>query len=196
MFAKGDPDQAFGYYLNGGTVDGKTFKPVAGASVPFVRQWGLKLELEDLRNVVLKARDGGRRQVILGGHSLGGSTTVAYRSWDFGGHPGYKDLSGLVLIDGGLLGSFSTPSLATVKKRLATLKKGDPFVDLLGLGIPWAAGAFAETALPLRGEEAERAGGASAIPPSPPTCARPCPPPTRPRSATRSTRPPRRPRCR
>ena len=146
VFAKGDPDQAFSYYLNGGTVDGKTFKPVAGASVPFVRQWGLKLELEDLRNVVLKARDGGRRQVILGGHSLGGSTTVAYASWDFGGHPGYKDLSGLVLIDGGLLGSFSTPSLATVKKRLAALKKGDPFVDLLGLGIPWAAGAFAETA--------------------------------------------------
>ena len=146
MFAKGDPDQAYSYYLNGGTVDGKTFKPVAGASVPFVRDWGLKLELDDLRNVVLKARDGGRRQVILGGHSLGGSTTVAYAAWDFNGHPGYKDLSGMVLIDGGLLGSFATPSLAAVKKRLAALKKGDPFVDLLGLGIPWAAGAFSEIA--------------------------------------------------
>jgi pimeloyl-ACP methyl ester carboxylesterase len=146
VFAKGDPDQAYSYYLNAGTVDGHTFQPVSGGSVPFVRQWGLKLELEDLRNVVLKARDGGRRQVILGGHSLGGSTTVAYAAWDFNGHPGYKDLSGLVLIDGGLLGTFSTPSLATVKKRLAALKTGDPFVDLLGLGIPWAAGAFAEVA--------------------------------------------------
>jgi pimeloyl-ACP methyl ester carboxylesterase len=146
VFAGGDPDQAYSYYLNGGTVNGKTFKPMAGSSVPFVKQWGLKVELEDLRNVVLKARDGGRRQVILGGHSLGGSTTVAYAAWDFNGHPGYKDLSGLVLIDGGLLGTFSTPSLATVKKRLAALKTGDPFVDLLGLGIPWAAGAFAEVA--------------------------------------------------
>jgi pimeloyl-ACP methyl ester carboxylesterase len=146
VFATGEPDQTFSYYLNAGTVNGKTFKPVAGSSVPFVRQWGLKTELEDLRNVVLKARDGGRREVILGGHSLGGSTTVAYAAWDFNGHPGYKDLSGLVLIDGGLLGTFSTPSLATVKKRLADLKKGDPFVDLLNLGIPWAAGAFAETA--------------------------------------------------
>ena len=32
------------------------------------------------------------------------------------------------------------------KKRLAALTPGDPFVDLLGLGIPWAAGAFAEVA--------------------------------------------------
>lgn len=146
VFATGDPDQAFQYYLNFKPVNGHVFQPVAGSSVPYVRQWGLRLELEDLRNVVLKARDGGRRQVILGGHSLGGSTTVAYASWDFNGHPGYKDLSGLVLIDGGLLGSFSTPSLTTVKKRLAALKKGDPFVDLLGLGLPWAAGVFAETA--------------------------------------------------
>jgi len=146
VFAGGDPDQSFGYYLNGGTVNGKKFQPLAGSTVPFVRDWGLKTELEDLRNVVLKARDRGRREVILGGHSLGGSTTVAYAAWDFNGHPGYRDLTGLVLIDGGLLGTFSTPSLASVKKRLADLRKGDPFVDLLDLGIPWAAGAFAETA--------------------------------------------------
>ena len=82
-----------------------------GKSVPFVRQWGLKLALEDLRRVVLKARDGGKRKVILGGHSLGGSTT-APTHLGLQRPPGYKDLSGLVLIDGGLLGSFSTPSLA------------------------------------------------------------------------------------
>ena len=146
VFAKGDPDQAYSYYLNAGTVDGKTFKPLDPATVPFVRDWGLKLELDDLRNVVLKARDGGRREVILGGHSLGGSTTAAYAAWDFNGHPGYEDLSGLVLIDGGLLGTFATPSLKRVKQRLAAIQTGDPFEDLLGLGIPWAAGAFAEVA--------------------------------------------------
>jgi len=146
VFAKGDPDRAYSYYLNGGTVDGKTFEPLDPATVPFVRDWGLKLELEDLRTVVLKARDGGRRQVILGGHSLGGSTTAAYAAWDFNGHPGYKDLTGLVLVDGGLLGTFATPSLKRVKQRLTAIRKGNPFEDLLGLGIPWAAGVFTEVA--------------------------------------------------
>lgn len=92
-----------------------------------------------------RARAAGKR-VILGGHSLGASLTAAYASWDFAGRPGYKDVDGLVLIDGGLLGSFSTPSLATTKKRYADLHKSDPFVDLLGLGLPWAAGVLAETA--------------------------------------------------
>jgi pimeloyl-ACP methyl ester carboxylesterase len=146
VFAGGDPDAAFGYYLNLKPVNGKSFQPVAGSSVPFVRDWGLKVELGDLRQVVLRARAHGRRQVILGGHSLGGSTTVAYAAWDFGGRPGYKDLRGLVLIDGGLLGTFATPSLKEVKQRLATLRKGDPFSDLLGNGLPGSAGAFAEVA--------------------------------------------------
>ena len=82
--------------------------------------------------------------MILGGHSLGASMTVAYASWDFGGHPGYKDLDGLVLIDGGLLGSFSTPDLAQTKKAIGGLDKAGPFVDLLGLNLPWAAGVFGE----------------------------------------------------
>ena len=44
--------------------------------------------------------------MVLGGHSLGASLTVAYAAWDFNGKPGYRDLDGLVLIDGGLLGTF------------------------------------------------------------------------------------------
>ncbi len=146
VLATGDPVAAFRYYLGLQPMNGRTFKPVAGSSVPFVRGWGLRVELEDLRNVILKARAGGRRQVILGGHSLGASTAVAYAAWDFHGHPGYRDVRGLVLIDGGLLGTFSTPSLATVKRRLAALMKGDPFVDLLGNGLPWSPGAFSEVA--------------------------------------------------
>ena len=94
--------------------------------------------------MVLSARRQGKR-VILGGHSLGASMTVAYASWDFDGQPGYKDLDGLVLIDGGLLGSFSTPDLAATKKAIKALDANGPFVDLLGLNLPWAAGVFAET---------------------------------------------------
>ena len=39
--------------------------------------------------------------MVLGGHSLGGSITTAYATWDFNGTPGVKGLSGLVYDDGG-----------------------------------------------------------------------------------------------
>jgi hypothetical protein len=138
-FAGGDPDRAFGYYLGGEAIGTRHFAPVVGAQVPYVRDWGLKLALEDLRRVVKRARRGGR-QVILGGHSLGASMAVAYAAWDFRGHAGHRDLAGLVLIDGGLLGAFASPRLASVKKRLDALRTGDPFLDLLGLHVPWASG--------------------------------------------------------
>jgi hypothetical protein len=137
--------QAFDYYL--GWLSNATiqphFQPIDPARFGFARQWGLSLALQDVRRVVLSAKRQGKR-VILGGHSLGASMTVAYASWDFGGHPGYKDLDGLVLIDGGLLGSFSTPDLAQTKKAIKDLDKSGPFVDLLGLNLPWAAGVFSE----------------------------------------------------
>jgi pimeloyl-ACP methyl ester carboxylesterase len=121
------------------------YQPLDQSAFGFAKQWGLSLALQDLRRVVLSARRQGKR-VILGGHSLGASTTLAYASWDFDGHPGYEDLDGLVLIDGGLLGTFSTPNLAATKKAIADLDVNGPFVDLLGLKLPWAAGVFAEVA--------------------------------------------------
>ncbi len=145
VFAAGDPQAALDYYLNFRPVGGRLFEPVDDTRVPFVREWGLKLALEDLRRVVLAGRDGGRRKVILGGHSLGAATAVAYASWDFAGRAGYRDLSGLVLIDGGELGTFWSPTLDKTKASLAGLRKGSPFFDPLGLGLPWIGGAFAET---------------------------------------------------
>jgi len=137
--------QAFDYYL--GWLSNPSiqphFQPIDPAQFGFAKQWGLSLALQDVRRVVLSAKRQGKR-VILGGHSLGASMTVAYASWDFDGHPGYKDLDGLVLIDGGLLGSFSTPDLAQTKKAIKDLDKSGPFVDLLGLNLPWAAGVFSE----------------------------------------------------
>lgn len=139
--------QAYDYYA-GWISDASIqphFQPVDGRTVPYARDWGLTTTLNDVHRVVMRARAAGKR-VILGGHSLGASMTAAYASWDFAGRAGYKDVAGLVLIDGGLLGSFSTPSLAATKKAYADLQKSDPFVDLLGLGLPWAAGVLAETA--------------------------------------------------
>ena len=60
----------------------------------------MRVEIEDLRRVVNAAQRTGRH-VVVGGHSLGGSITTAYATWDFGGRPGARGLSGLVYIDGG-----------------------------------------------------------------------------------------------
>ena len=104
----------------------------------------MQVALQDARAVVLKARAKGKRKVILGGHSLGASLTTAYAAWDFNGRPGYKDIVGMVAIDGGLLGSFdSLDSLAETQAAIDDLSTGN-FADLLGFGIPEITGLFAE----------------------------------------------------
>jgi pimeloyl-ACP methyl ester carboxylesterase len=139
------PQQALDYYL-GWLVDPSIqphFQPLDVSQFAFARDWGLEVSIEDLRNVVREAGRG-KREVILGGHSLGASTAVAYSAWGFGKRPGYRDVDGLVLIDGGLLGTFSeTTSAAEAQEQLASLE-GRPFADLLGVGLPEATGIFAE----------------------------------------------------
>jgi pimeloyl-ACP methyl ester carboxylesterase len=138
VFEQRDPDAALDYYL------GFKYRSVKGEDAKYVADWGLATQLRDLRSVVKRARAGGRK-VILGGHSAGASTAVAYAAWDFGGHPGYREIDGLVLIDGGLLGSFSEASLKRAKSELADIRSGKVFLDLLGFGIPEIAGIFAQT---------------------------------------------------
>jgi pimeloyl-ACP methyl ester carboxylesterase len=121
------------------------YQPPDPSKLGFAADWGLRVQLEDVKRVVDKARAGGARRVILGGHSLGASVAVAYASWDFGGRAGYQDLDGVVLIDGGLRGSFDSADLAQAKKRLAAIRK-QPFLDLLGLGLPWVTGILSESA--------------------------------------------------
>ena len=143
VFQRRDPDAAYSYYLRFEEVDGRRFAPVSGSDVPFVRDWGLEVSLEDLHRVVRQARRGGRK-VILGGHSIGASTAEAYATWDFRGRAGYRNIEGLVLIDGGLM-SVAPPPLRQVRQELEELQRGSPFADLLGFGLPYAAGVFAET---------------------------------------------------
>jgi hypothetical protein len=95
------PGVAAAYYL------GNHYQAKSAATAPYVADWGLGVELDDVRQVVLAARDHGRRQVVLGGHSLGATAVLDYAAWDFDGHPGYQDLSGLMLMDGGVRDALS-----------------------------------------------------------------------------------------
>ena len=137
-FTSGDADSASAYYL------GFQYDRVTADEVPFVAEWGFRTEMRDLRKVIRKAGKGGRR-VILGGHSRGASSAVAYAAWDFNGRPGYKDLDGLVLIDGGLA-AFGPQDFSKkdAKQRLAEIRDGDMFSDPLGAGIPEIGPIFSE----------------------------------------------------
>jgi pimeloyl-ACP methyl ester carboxylesterase len=138
--------EAFDYYLGWITNPAiqPHFQPLDESTVPFAREWGLKVELNDVRRVVKAAGKHGRK-VVLGGHSLGASSALAYATWDFNGRAGYRDVDGIVLIDGGLLGSFDAFDLAQAQQAVQDLSNSSPFLDLLGLGaFPWAAGVFAE----------------------------------------------------
>ena len=83
------PQQLFDYYLGYLTDPSVTnhYQPVPDSTVPFARGWGMKVEVEDLRQVVKQAEKLGGK-VVVGGHSLGGSITTAYATWDFNGKPG------------------------------------------------------------------------------------------------------------
>ena len=135
-------DYYLGWLVNGGQPP-EHFEFVDPATVPFAKRWGMKTALRDARKVVTLARAEADR-VLLGGHSLGASLTAAYGAWDFHGRPGYSDVDGLLLIDGGLLGSFDAYDKHEAKQQVASLD-GDPFLHLLGPQLPpEAAGLFAE----------------------------------------------------
>jgi pimeloyl-ACP methyl ester carboxylesterase len=127
----------FNYYLGYLTNPSVTthYQPVQDSHVPFARDWGMNVEVQDLRRVVEAAASHGRR-VVMGGHSLGGSITTAYATWDFGGKPGARDLSGLVLIDGASSPTPVTPEQASAS--LANLQTSTPWLAFGGIPAPFA----------------------------------------------------------
>lgn len=140
-----EPDTAYRYYFDRLAIGGRTFDPNVAVARPDAVRWGLAANLADLRAVIRRAGKG-RRTVLLGGHSLGAATTLAYAAWDFSGRPGHRDLDGMVLIDGGQLGTFGMPTLSEARRELARLRPAQPFEDRLGVGVPWLFGVFAQLA--------------------------------------------------
>jgi hypothetical protein len=111
------------------------FQLIPDDQVGFARDWGMNTEIQDLRRVVLRATKRGGK-VVVGGHSLGGSITSAYATWDFGGKPGARGLSGLLFIDGGSSPTPITRDEAT--QRLTDLRNGTPWLSFGGLPTPFA----------------------------------------------------------
>jgi pimeloyl-ACP methyl ester carboxylesterase len=131
------PQELFDYYLGYLTDPGidPHYQTVQDSSVQFARGWGMQVEIEDLRRVVLKASKLGG-EVVVGGHSLGGTITTAYATWDFNGRPGARGLSGLVYIDGA---SRTTPiGVDDANVSLAELDAGSPWLSFGGIAAPLA----------------------------------------------------------
>jgi hypothetical protein len=128
----------FEYYL-GFTTDSSIsdhFQFIQESKVAFAREWGMRTEVGDLRRVVGLAQRRHARRIVVGGHSLGGSITTAYATWDFNGKPGGKGLSGLVFIDGG---SSPTPVTADqARKSLSDLRGSTPWLTFGGIPAPFA----------------------------------------------------------
>jgi hypothetical protein len=129
--------QLFDYYL-GWLTDSSVsphFQFIPDAQVGYARRWGMRVEIEDLRRVV-KAAERVGRHVVVGGHSLGGTITSAYATWDFGGRPGARGLSGLVFIDGG-----SSPTPLTRSEAEQALADFDaapsPWLTFGGIAAPY-----------------------------------------------------------
>ncbi len=134
---KVNPTDLFNYYL--GYISDPSvanhYNSIPDSAVPFARDWGMNTEINDLR-VVVKAAARRHRNVAMGGHSLGGTITTAYATWDFNGRPGARDLAGLVLIDGG---SNPTPvTLDQAQTSLSNLQTSSPWLNFGGIPAPLA----------------------------------------------------------
>ncbi|MFL5826838.1 MAG: hypothetical protein ACJ76V_09975 [Thermoleophilaceae bacterium] len=134
---KATSQQVFDYYLGwlGNRAIKSHMRLIPDSQVGFARQWGMRVEIEDLRRVVLAAKKRASH-IVMGGHSLGGSITAAYATWNFHGKPGAADLDGLVFIDGG---SGPTPvSAADATKSLQELRASSPWLTFGGIAAPLA----------------------------------------------------------
>jgi pimeloyl-ACP methyl ester carboxylesterase len=112
------------------------FKMIPDSTVEFAKQWGMNVAVEDLHHVIEAAKQLGGN-VVLGGHSLGGSVVTAYATWDFGGHAGADDLAGLVYIDGGSDAATISAATATSQLQAFAAPTVSPWLTFGGIPAPY-----------------------------------------------------------
>jgi hypothetical protein len=136
--------EVFDYYLRWLTDPSITnhFRFIPDSEVAFGRDWGMRVEIEDLHRVVKAAKRLGG-EVVVGGHSLGGTITTAYATWDFNGKAGARGLSGLVYIDGGsgptprTFGSDTPLTAELAGQLLQELATTSPWLTFGGIPSPY-----------------------------------------------------------
>ncbi len=134
-----DNQELFDYYLgylNDPTITDH-YENIPDDTVEFAKQWGLEVAVEDARIVIDAAADKGGK-VVLGGHSLGGSVTTAFATWDFDGSPGAEQLDGLVYIDGGSRATAVTVEEATTALDELDSPQASPWLSFGGIAAPFA----------------------------------------------------------
>jgi hypothetical protein len=115
--AAGDAEIAAGYYHDGTEQRGRRYHPIDPADIVFMAEWGIDVLMRDVRAVVQRAHaEHPDVPIYLGGHSFGAFFTPVYAAYDFDPgpnvDPGFADLAGLILLDGGpgaFPPSFSAP---------------------------------------------------------------------------------------
>lgn len=104
--AAGDAEIAARYYHDGTELRGRRYHPIEPADVVFMAEWGIDVLVRDVRAVVrrVQAEQPGV-PIYLGGHSFGAFFAPVYAAYDFDPgpavDPGFADLAGLILLDGG-----------------------------------------------------------------------------------------------
>ena len=130
-----------------------------------------------------RAREG--RKVVLGGHSLGGSITTAYATWDFNGVPGADGPRGSRVHRRREQPDPGQPAQATAS--LQSLQSGTPWLAFGGIPAPFL-GLFSATGSPRRTVDPDSASlGQPFAARFPPISSRRSQRRTRRSSATRST---------
>ena len=121
---------ALDYYFNGARVGGRRFAGFrTSEETPYLSAFGLERTLRDEYAIIRRAIPRGSargRKVFCGGHSLGGSITAAFATWDFDGDAattrdaGYAQCAGFFALD-----TTVSNNLGGGAKELGT--KGDAF---------------------------------------------------------------------
>lgn len=117
-----DPHSAVDYYYRGKRVDGHTFAGyLSNGQVAWLAKVGLEQTVRDEYDLMtreLPDQSVRRQKVLCGGHSLGGTVTGFFVSWDFDGNPGYQQCAGYFALDSAISTSLSAlngmPSTTTL----------------------------------------------------------------------------------
>lgn len=97
-------DAVVGYYYENQPIDGKTFAGFRrGADMDFLSEFGMRqttLDMKAIIDAMMPTPGASRRNLFVGGHSLGGLHTSLFLAWDFDGDPGTTGDAGHELVAG------------------------------------------------------------------------------------------------